>query len=76
MEIENLALESGWTQDGMVPEPPIWGIRYFSRFGLSIKSWKLDPSPLPHHKEFGILADLDFTLKAKSWVPTPTEKGI
>ena len=36
----------------------------FSRFGLSIKSWKLVPVPPapPLYMEFGILADLDSAL--------------
>ena len=48
------------------------GIWDFSKFGLSIKSWKLvstNPLPAPWTWELGILANLDSASKVENWFP-------
>ena len=58
------------------PLPPHMGIWDFSKFGLSIKNWKLvsmDPPPIPPSTwDFGILANLDPASKVGNWLPPDT----
>ena len=60
---QNFVIDSKYSPDvshsqGLPPPPPLhrWGILDFSRFRLSIKSWKgglHPPSPPPGHRKFG-----------------------
>ena len=65
------------------PPPPLdMGILDFSKFGLSIKSWKLVPPTSPLPLDMGILDFNKFGLSIKSWKlvpptpPPPLDMGI
>ena len=65
-----------WTQHqkleiGSTNLPPDLGILDFSKFGLSIKSWKLVPPTSHRTWEFWILANLDSASKVGNWFHQP-----